>query len=122
MLTEKKLDVGSARKLAVFLIEAYSSIQSKFSVDDYRHYAFTPKSLYRIFTELMRYETPSVESYVEALANELSRNYRDRLVGQESRGRFDSMLVSLVKQHFKIAVSTTSLFSIVGGKLTKLKR
>lgn len=122
MLADKKIDVGNARKLAVFLVEAYSSIQSKFSVDDYRHYSFTPKSLYRIYSELMRYDTSSIESYVEALANELSRNYRDRLVGQEARGRFDSMLISLVKQHFKIGVSTTSLYSLVGGKLTKLKR
>lgn len=29
---------------------------------------------------------------------------------------------SLVKQHFKIAASTTSLYSLVGGKLIKLKR
>jgi dynein heavy chain 2 len=82
MLAEKKLDVGNAKKLAVYLVEMYATIQSKFSVDEYRHYSFTPKSLYKIFTELMRYETPTFDTFVDALANEISRNYRDRLVGQ----------------------------------------
>jgi beta-lactamase class D len=81
MLAEKKLDVSNAKKLAVFIVEVYASIQQKFSVDDFRHYAFTPKSIYKIFIELMRYDCPNFEAYVEALVNELSRNYRDRLVG-----------------------------------------
>lgn len=122
MLAEKKLDVSNARKLAVFVVEIYAAIQQKFSVDDYRHYSFTPKSIYKIFVELMRYDCPNIESYVEALVNELSRNYRDRLVGSDTRARFDGMMGSLIKQHFKIAASTTSLYSLVSGKLTKLKR
>lgn len=69
MLTDKKIDVSQAKKLAVFLVEVYNAIQQKFSVDEQRHYSFTPKSLYKIYVELMRYDTPSFESYVKALIN-----------------------------------------------------
>ena len=35
----------SANKLAEFLIDLYSNIRQKFTVDDQRHYLFTPRDI-----------------------------------------------------------------------------
>jgi len=36
---------GSTRRLAGFLIDLYGSVRQKFSVDDHRHYLFTPRMI-----------------------------------------------------------------------------
>lgn len=36
---------NSAKKLSQFLIELYTNVKQKFSVDEHRHYLFTPRDI-----------------------------------------------------------------------------
>jgi len=53
----------------------------------------------------MRYDASTAEGagkdalISEALCNEVSRAFRDRLVNYEARSKFDSLLAGLMKQH-----------------------
>ncbi len=69
------------------LIEFYIEVQSKFSVDEQRHYNFTPRNLTQIIMGLMNYDYSSGDSkelLYEALQNEIQRSFRDKLVNFES--------------------------------------
>lgn len=57
------------RTLAAFMIDMYLSIKKTFSVDDYRHYSFTPKSLFEIYKNLPKYEFTDQEGLLEVIAN-----------------------------------------------------
>ena len=46
LLHEKKMDESQAKNISSFFIEVYLGIKKNFSVDEYRHYSFTPKSLF----------------------------------------------------------------------------
>jgi dynein heavy chain 2 len=36
---------NSAKKLSQFLIELFSNVKNNFSIDEYRHYLFTPRDI-----------------------------------------------------------------------------
>ena len=76
---------AQSKKLAQLLVECYQNICSKFSVDEHRHYQFTPRNITHIVFGLMRYLNlfASPETILEALLNELNKNFRDRLVTLE---------------------------------------
>jgi len=61
---------GSSKKLAQFVIELFGSLNQKFSVDEHRHYLFTPRDATQWIFNLMRYEVNEAQSLVEALAYE----------------------------------------------------
>ncbi len=50
------MDLKVAQTLAQFLIDAYNQILNNFNVDNYRHYNFTPKHLFKIFKNLIKYD------------------------------------------------------------------
>lgn len=60
----------SAGKLAKFLISVYSEVRSKFSVDEQRHYLFTPRDLTILAFNLLRYELNSPQDLIEVLIYE----------------------------------------------------
>lgn len=49
VLTHERLGggklTGSTRRLASFVIDLFGEVKSKFSVDDHRHYLFTPRMI-----------------------------------------------------------------------------
>ena len=47
---------GSAKKLAQFMIELYTNVKSKFSVDEHRHYLYTPRDITSLVFSLLRYD------------------------------------------------------------------
>ena len=47
---------GSAKRLATFMLEIYGQVRQKFSVDDHRHYLFTPREITAWVFGLMRYD------------------------------------------------------------------
>lgn len=92
---------NSSKKLAQFLIDLYSNVRQKFSVDDHRHYLFTPRDLTGLVFNLLRYEINEAQGLIETLIYESSRIFRDRLVDKDSKMRFDKILYSLLKNHLR---------------------
>jgi len=92
---------NSSKKLAQFLIDLYSNVRQKFSVDDHRHYLFTPRDLTGLVFNLLRYEINEAAGLIETLIYESSRIFRDRLVDKDSKMRFDKILYSLLKNHLR---------------------
>jgi dynein heavy chain 2 len=69
--------------LAKFLIAAYSDTRQKFSVDEHRHYLFTPRDLTGVVFNLLRYAIASPQELIEVLIYELQRAFKDRLVDKD---------------------------------------
>ncbi|CAI9737451.1 cytoplasmic dynein 2 heavy chain 1-like isoform X1 [Octopus vulgaris] len=89
--------------LAGSMVQLYEQLQAQFSVDDYSHYLFTPCDLTQWILNLLRYDlrdtasSNSSEHILEIWAYEASRLFRDRIVGPESRSRFDQILMSIIQ-------------------------
>ncbi|GAB1603232.1 cytoplasmic dynein 2 heavy chain 1-like isoform X1, partial [Argonauta hians] len=89
--------------LAGSMVELYEQLQCQFSVDDYSHYIFTPCDLTRWTLNMLRYELSnsaspnSSEHVLEIWAYEACRLFRDRIVGAESRSKFDQMLMAIIQ-------------------------
>lgn len=92
---------NSSKKLAQFLIDLYSNVRQKFSVDDHRHYLFTPRDLTGLVFNMLRYEINEAQGLIETFIYESSRIFRDRLVDKDSKMRFDKILYSLLKNHLR---------------------
>lgn len=96
--------------LATTLVNVYEQVRSKFSIDDYGHYLFTPRDLTRWATGLMRYDLSSSQSdntadrVMEIVIYEAQRLFRDRLVGQEDVSHFDSILNTAIRSDWSGSV------------------
>ena len=98
------------------LVDYYGQIQKKFSVDENRHYLITPRNLTHIIFGMLRYESLNTpELLFEALYNECSRSFRDRLTNLESHSKFENFLVSLMKTNFKFQPENNIYFSSVSS-------
>ncbi len=87
-------------RLSNALVEIYQKTREKFSVDDQRHYLFTPRDLTLWVKNLCRYDLEE-EDLLNAVAEEANRIFRDRLVGSDAMGRFDSQLGSVLRSQFR---------------------
>ena len=74
-------------------------VRSKFTIDDHSHYLFTPRDLTQWVLGLLRYDLngaasseTSSEHVLEVWSYEACRLFRDRLVGEDARNRFDNIL------------------------------
>lgn len=80
---------GLAR-LAQTMVDVYTAVRAKFSVDERRHYLFTPREVTAWVVGLLRYDI-AAEPLLDVVAFEAQRIFRDRLVDAESsrwgRGR-----------------------------------
>ena len=92
---------SSTKRLANFLIDLYANVKSKFSVDDHRHYQFTPRMITQLIFQLLRYEINEAQSLIETMIYESQRVYRDRLVDRQAQATFDNMMYNLIKSHLK---------------------
>lgn len=78
-------------------------MRSRFTVDDYSHYLFTPRDLTKWCLSLLRYDLNagakegSSDHVLEIWAYEARRLFRDRVVGTEGQNKFDSILMSTVR-------------------------
>ncbi|CAL1541204.1 unnamed protein product [Lymnaea stagnalis] len=97
---------GSSSKvhaLANSMIQFYEQLRSRFTVDDYSHYLFTPRDLTNWAMSLLRYDLTAGakdntdDTVLEIWAYEARRLFRDRIVGQDNRSKFDNMLQSVVR-------------------------
>jgi|SRR6218665_115822 len=89
--------------LASSMVQVYEQVRSKFTVDDYSHYLFTPRDLTRWVMSLLRYDLAggqkdtSGDEVLVVWAYEANRLFRDRLVGEETMVKFDSILMTVVR-------------------------
>jgi len=90
-------------KLASSMVELFQQVRKKFSIDDHRHYLFTPRDLTEWVHGLLRYNL-SDESLLDVVAYEAQRLFRDRLVSHDSCHKFDSMLVTIMKSHWRARI------------------
>ena len=109
VLDSKMQSPKELRRLASTLVDLYDQVKSRFSVDDYRHYLFTPRDLTKLVTGLLRYDL-ATESVLDIFAYEARRVFRDRLVDTESVGRFDSILNSLLRTQWHHNLDITDSF------------
>ncbi|KAL4440929.1 hypothetical protein ABPG74_009342 [Tetrahymena malaccensis] len=123
---EKNQAAQIAKKFSLVLIDFYTNFASKFNVDEHRHYSFTPRNLTQIVFGMLRYEIgqSNPDSIGEALYNEVSKRFRDRLVNFEQQNKFDTFIGSLLRSHLSYQVTPNIFFSSVGGQkqLTRLEK
>jgi len=103
---------NSSKKLAQFLIDLYSNVRSKFSIDDHRHYLFTPRDITNLAFNLLRYDINEAQSLIETLIYESSRIFKDRLVDIDSKMRYDKILYTLLKSHLRYGEQLKDTFFI----------
>ncbi|XP_066286377.1 cytoplasmic dynein 2 heavy chain 1-like isoform X1 [Branchiostoma lanceolatum] len=90
-------------QLAASMVQLYEQVRSKFSVDDYSHYLFTPRDLTQWVLSLLRHDlaggasATNADNVLQTWAFEACRLFRDKLVGQQARDRFDGMLSAVLR-------------------------
>jgi dynein heavy chain 2, cytosolic len=115
----KWLQPSERERLANTIVEIYQKTREKFTVDDRRHYLFTPRDMTIWVKNLCRYDL-ATENLLDAVANEACRIFRDRLVGTDSCSRFDQQLSGVLRTQFRHSANIqdayfTSLTSARGG-------
>ncbi|XP_074649972.1 cytoplasmic dynein 2 heavy chain 1-like [Tubulanus polymorphus] len=96
--------------LAGSMVQVYEQLRTKFTVDDYSHYLFTPRDLTQWVLSFLRYDLTggrddnSADHLIEIWAYEARRLFRDRIVGNEGRNRFDSILMSVIRSDWSSGV------------------
>eukprot|EP00743_Colponemidia_sp_Colp-15_P007052 GILK01007609.1.p1 GENE.GILK01007609.1~~GILK01007609.1.p1 ORF type:complete len:2172 (-),score=437.61 GILK01007609.1:43-6558(-) len=110
ILVGTKSGASLVPRLAQSMVELYQHVRAKFSVDEHRHYLFTPRDLTQWCLSLLRYgeqlQHGDGESLLELWAYEAQRVFRDRLVGQDAALRFDTMLLQQLRSAFSYAHPT----------------
>eukprot|EP01116_Phalansterium_solitarium_P024803 TRINITY_DN91_c0_g1_i2.p1 TRINITY_DN91_c0_g1~~TRINITY_DN91_c0_g1_i2.p1 ORF type:complete len:4088 (+),score=2028.04 TRINITY_DN91_c0_g1_i2:171-12434(+) len=96
-------------KLANSMLDLYEQVKSKFSVDDYSHYLFTPRDLTKWVLGFLRYDQSNID-LLEVWNNEARRIFRDRLVNQESKERFDRVLDNINKTQWSMDFKAADVF------------
>mmetsp|Transcript_8125 Transcript_8125/g.10764 ORF Transcript_8125/g.10764 Transcript_8125/m.10764 type:complete len:2280 (+) Transcript_8125:2-6841(+) len=102
-------------RLARSMMDLYDQVKQKFSVDDHRHYLFTPRDLTAWSLSLLRYDLEA-EELLDVFAYEAARLFRDRLVDADSEKRFDSMLGSEMQSKWKHKANFAETYFTTLGK------
>lgn len=111
---------SSANKLATSMLDVYDSVKKAFSPDDHRHYQFTPRNLTDWVNGLQRLasgievghdKVPRIPilpitfvntlQVLDGVMFEASRIFRDRLVGEESKSIFDSIIRNVMTMQWQ---------------------
>ena len=89
-------------------IKIYFQVKTLFSVDDNSHYLFTSRDVTRWLIGLLRYKLEEVDQSHSAIlqiwAYECSRQFRDRLVSEVDKRKFDSLLSSTLSSDWSSRV------------------
>ena len=110
-LNESNWNKPSEReKLAYSIVEIYEKTKEKFTVDERRHYLFTPRDITALVKNISRYNYPS-ESILASITHEAHRIFRDRLINADAYSKFDQLLVSIMHTNFKYSLPDTTVGS-----------
>lgn len=96
----KWMQNAERERLANAVVEIYQKTREKFTVDDRRHYLFTPRDMTLWVKNLCRYNLET-ENLLEVVGHEACRVFRDRLVGADACSRFDQQLSGVLRTHFR---------------------
>eukprot|EP00438_Fugacium_kawagutii_P026834 Skav224731 [mRNA] locus=scaffold699:573890:588190:- [translate_table: standard] len=96
-------------KAAEAMVDVYTNMKARFTMDDHEHYLFNPRDLTQWILQLLRYEVVSIDSFIEAWAYEATRIFRDRLVGDEAKNHFDGILRNALIQYLGTDVDVDRL-------------
>eukprot|EP00927_Polykrikos_kofoidii_P027109 TRINITY_DN23975_c0_g4_i1.p1 TRINITY_DN23975_c0_g4~~TRINITY_DN23975_c0_g4_i1.p1 ORF type:complete len:2595 (-),score=618.45 TRINITY_DN23975_c0_g4_i1:108-6821(-) len=121
-----------AGQMAEAMVDVYSQMVSKYTVDVHEHYTFNPRDLTAWVMQLLRYEALSADSVLEAWAYESCRIFRDRLVGDEAKSYFDNLLKNSMLAFFNTEIEVDKLIfssmltfgdeGVPKGDMTKVSR
>ena len=117
-IDSKWKSASEVRRLASSIVDMYDQVKAKFSVDDQRHYLFTPRELTRLVLGLLRYDLSS-ENLLDVFAHEARRLIRDRLVDGDSAQRFDGILNQILRGQWQHTIDLDdSYFTSLMGAST----
>jgi dynein heavy chain 2, cytosolic len=95
-------NTNSAPKLAACMVELFSTIKNKFTIDEYKHYLFTPRDITLWAVSLLRYEAKNPSQLYEVWGYEASRIFKDRMVlGKNNKNHvrvFEGLLADKLRQ------------------------
>lgn len=103
--------VSMASRVSQAVVDLYLSVKKDFSVDEHRHYLFTPRDCTQLVCSLMRYEAQTQPVLGEVVAYEACRTFKDRLVSREHCVKFDSILKPLARQQLAFNEALDSLYT-----------
>lgn len=110
---------GPAKKLSACMIDVFEQVRRKLSIDEQRHYLFTPRDLTQWVKGLLRYElNETSQPLLDMWAFEGERQLRDRLVSTRDGGRFDALVANALRTHFDYVSDASTKFifsSLMGG-------
>jgi dynein heavy chain 2 len=109
LFDEKMRSAAALKKLAGTIVAIYDGVRSRFSVDEQRHYLFTPRDLTSFVVSLLRYRVDS-EPLLDIVTYEAQRHFRDRLVNSDAETRFDSLLVAALRKDWEYRVAVEPQF------------
>jgi len=89
-------ETKNLKKLAEAMVEIFVQFKAKFSVDTQRHYLVTPRELTKWVLGLFRYNLEE-ESFLEVVAYEAERLFRDRLVDPQTQQQYDTMANNVIR-------------------------
>ncbi len=95
------------------MVDVYDQIKTKFSIDEYSHYLCTPRDLTKWTLGLLRYELDS-EDLLDVWTYEIERLFKDRVVDDAGRQRFDKILEAILKAQWNGKSLTAQWFSTFG--------
>ena len=101
-------------QLAQSIVHIFEHVRSSFSVDDHRHYRFTPRKLSEFALALSRYDLGSGFSIAQIVGYKACRIFRDRLAGSQAVSNFDGMLGSHLRSVWRTSPSQ-GVFVTWGG-------
>ena len=104
---KKWLQSSERERLSNTIIEIYQKTREKFTVDDRRHYLFTPRDVTIWVKNLCRYDL-STENLLDVVVNEANRIFRDRLVDNDSYNKFDQQLSTILRSQFRYSMNITN--------------
>jgi len=118
-----------AKKMAQFVVEVLKHVKNRFSIDDHRHYMFTPREVTQWCFSLARYTAETKEDLAAIIVWEANRVFRDRLVGRESVIAFDQIIAGQLKGILGIDANPKLMADIYfgaskekTGKITTMER
>eukprot|EP01022_Parablepharisma_sp_SALTPOND_P023029 TRINITY_DN475_c0_g1_i1.p1 TRINITY_DN475_c0_g1~~TRINITY_DN475_c0_g1_i1.p1 ORF type:complete len:3195 (-),score=434.63 TRINITY_DN475_c0_g1_i1:26360-35944(-) len=98
-----------SKRMAQFVVECLKQVKSRFSIDDHRHYLFTPREVTQWCFGLSRYTAETKEDLAFAIVWEANRVFRDRLVGKESIIAFDQIIAGQLRSILGIEVNPKAM-------------
>jgi dynein heavy chain 2, cytosolic len=104
---------NACSKIASALLDVFDKTKATFSVDEHRHYLFTPRDVSSWIIGTLRYDIQSLPFW-SVIAQEGFRVFRDRLVSNDSKQRFDTILWGVLRSHFKAQAEPGLFYTTVG--------